>query len=165
MEVIETLQELSSYVYIAFLAMLPIGELRASIPLGMQQFHMAWYQALAASLLGNMVPVPLLLWVLPKAAKVLMAVPNPLGRFLAWRAERMRITQGRLFQRYGALALMLFVAVPLPLTGAWTGCLAAWVFNIPLRKALPPIGLGVLLAGVAVTALVATGSKLAGFFL
>ena len=157
--------ELSSTFYTILAAMTPIGELRVAIPLGIHQFDMPWYQALGISLVGNMIPVFFWLWALPRAAALITSFPNPAGRLIIWRAESLSTAQGERFRKYGALALVPLVAVPFPLTGAWTGCLAAWVFGIPPRKALPLIGLGVLIAGAIVTILVMSGSKLADFLL
>ena len=134
-------------------AMTPIGELRAAIPLGVTR-DMPWYEAYGWAVLGNMVPVFVLLWGLEPASRFLLSFPNPAGRFIRWRAERLRERQGKLLERWGAWALVPFVAVPLPVTGAWTGCLAAWAFGIAPRRALLPILCGVIIAGGIVTALV-----------
>ncbi len=149
-------------IYVILTAMTPVGELRAAIPLGIQQFDLSWSQALLLSLLGNTIPIPVLLWTLPRLSSFLLSFPNPLGSFIAWRAERLRTSQGQRFKKYGAVALLPFVAVPLPLTGAWTGCLLAWALDISPRKALPVIWLGVLLAGIIVVVLTLGGIKLAG---
>jgi uncharacterized membrane protein len=100
-----------------------------------------------------MIPVFILLWGLPLLSRLLLAFPNPIGRLLNWRAERLRTTQGNRIQKYGVWVLIPLVAIPLPFTGAWTGCLAAWVFDIPPKKALLPIAIGVLIAGIVVTIL------------
>lgn len=149
-----------SSLFIILIAMSPIGELRLAIPLGMSIYEFHWYQALLLSLLGNMIPVFFLLWLLPRLSKLLLSFPNPAGRFLNWRAERLRTRQRNRFRKYGALFLIPLVAVPLPFTGAWTGCIAAWVFDIPPRKALLLIAIGVLIAGVIVTILTYLGIKL-----
>ena len=135
--------------------MTPIGELRLAIPLAIQTYDMVWYQAFAWAFLGNMVPVVLLLWGLDRVSRLFLAVPNPVGRFVMWRASKLREgSLHRRVERWGPLALVPFVAIPLPVTGAWTGCLAAWAMGIPARKALPPIVLGVFIAAVIVTAIV-----------
>lgn len=149
-----------SSLFIILIAMSPIAELRAAIPLGIIEFGQPWYLVLVLSLLGNMIPVFFLLWLLPRLSMLLSSSPNPVGRFLNWRAERLRTTQGNRFKKYGALFLIPLVAVPLPFTGAWTGCIAAWVFDIPPRKALLLIAIGVLIAGVIVTILTYLGIKL-----
>lgn len=150
--------------YTILIAMSPIAELRAAIPLGIIEFGQPWYLAFILSLLGNMIPVFFLLWLLPRLSTLLTSFPNPAGRLLNWRAERLRTTQGNRFQKYGAVVLIPLVAVPLPFTGAWTGCIAAWAFDIPPKKALPLIALGVLLAGIIVTALTMGGINVTHWF-
>ena len=137
--------------------MTPVGELRLSIPLGIWKLQLPWYQVLPISLLGNIVPVLILVPGLERAAKLLRRFPNPAVRVLDWRVERLRRAHGGRFQRYGSLALVALVAIPLPMTGAFTGSLAAWVFHVPPRSAIPLIILGVLIAGVVVTMLVEGG--------
>ncbi|MBI2867217.1 MAG: small multi-drug export protein [Chloroflexi bacterium] len=144
-------------------AMTPIGELRLSIPLGIITYDLPWYAVFPISIAGNIAPVLLILPALDRIARFLQSFPNPLGRLLAWRVAQLQKRQGKRFERYGALALLAFVAVPLPLTGAWTGCLAAWVFRVPYRRAVAVIFPGVLVAGVIVTALVESGSHLSIF--
>ncbi len=140
--------------------MSPVGELRAAILVAMSIYGLHWYQALPLALLGNMVPVFFLLWALPRLSTFLLSFRNPAGRFLNWRAERLRSSQESRFKKHGAWVLLPLVAVPLPFTGAWTGCLVAWLFDIPSKKALPPIIIGVLIAGVIMTVLTYFGIKL-----
>jgi uncharacterized membrane protein len=149
---------------IILIAMSPIAELRAAIPLGVIEFGQPWYLVFILSLLGNMIPVFFLLWALPRLSVLLSSSRNPVGRFLNWRAERLRTTQGSRFRKYGAFILVPLVAVPLPFTGAWTGCIAAWAFDIPPKKALPLIALGVLIAGIIVTALTVGGINVTHWF-
>ena len=138
-------------------AMTPIGELRLSIPLGVWVFDMPWPWVLALSLVGNMVPVAPLLLGLRRVSPALDRLPGPLGAFWRWRTERVRTSYADRIDRYGALALVLIVGIPLPFTGAWTGSLAAWLFQVPMRRAVPAIALGVLVAGLIVTGLVVAG--------
>lgn len=145
--------DIAAVLTIVLAAMTPVGELRLAIPLAMYHFHLPWFQALAWSWLGNMLPVPFLLVGLNLSGRLILSFNNPLGRLLTWRTNRLRSQQGERFRKYGSLALVIFVAIPLPLTGAWTGSLAAWAFDIPTRKALPLIALGVLGAGIIVTTL------------
>jgi uncharacterized membrane protein len=139
--------------YTILWAMAPIAELRVAIPLGISVYGLQWYQALLLSLVGNMIPVFFLLWALPRLSTFLLTTNNPVGRFLRWRAERLRTKQGERFRKYGAYILIPWVAVPLPFTGAWTGCIAAWAFDIPYKRALPSIAIGVIIAGIIVTIL------------
>jgi len=106
--------------------------------------------AYGLGVLGNLLPVVL---VLP----LLEGVVAWLRRFALFERgfdrlfARTRRRFGPMLTRLGELALILVVAVPLPMTGAWTGCLIAFLFGIPLRRAFPLIGLGVMIAGAIVT--------------
>ncbi len=143
-------------------AMTPIGELRLAIPLGIYTLDIPWYVVLPVAIAGNMVPVLVLVPGLNRLSRFLQSFPNPAGRLLDWQSERIRRVQGSRFQKYGDVALVLVVAIPLPMTGAWSGSLAAWVFDIPARRAIPLIGVGVVIAGVIVTALTLSGIRLGG---
>ena len=138
-------------------AMTPVGELRLAIPLALLTYDLAWYVALPVAIAGNMAPVLILVPGLRRISAVLLSFPNPAGRLLLWQQERVRRVQGPRFEKYGALALILLVAIPLPMTGAWTGSLASWVFGIPPRRAIPLIAVGVAIAGVVVTAIALSG--------
>ena len=128
-----------------------------SIPVGMGRYDLPWYGVLPIAVIGNLVPGVFWLLVLPRLAAFLTSFSNPLGSLLLWRSRVLRERVSQKFQRYGPLALTVLVAVPLPITGVWTGCLAAWTFGIPFWRALPPIALGAGIAGVIVTGLTALG--------
>ena len=137
-------------------AMTPIGELRASIPLGLSILHQPWLLVFVVSVIGNMIPPVFILWLFPKISRWLMSHSKQMNRFLTWLFERTRKKTYDKIEKYGDLALIIFVAIPLPNTGAWTGTLAAWLFGIPMKRALPNVFYGVLIAGVIVT-LITTG--------
>ena len=137
-----------------FLAMTPVGELRAAIPVGIVTNDLAWWEAYLLAVAGNMVPPLVLLWALDPVNRWLTSFNNPAGRFLTWRMDRIRERQGKTFERWGVLALIPFVAVPLPVTGAWTGSLAAWGFGLDRMRSLAAIFAGVLIAGAVVTLIV-----------
>ncbi len=145
---------MSSWLWVAFVSMLPVVELRGAIPLGLG-LGLSPLAALAAALMGNLLVVPLLLWLVPGVVAWL----ERLSWFKRWwdRLEaRVRLRSEDTVQRFGALGLLLFVAVPLPGSGAWTGALIAVVLGLKKRYAGPAIALGVLIAGILVT-LAATG--------
>ncbi len=143
------------------IGMMPIAELRGAIPLALAPvelggFGMSVPEAYILAVAGNMIPViPLLLFLEP--------VSNFLRRwmvgdiFFTWLFARTHLNHTERFEKYGTLALTIFVAIPLPVTGAWTGCAAAFVFGIKFKHALFAIFLGVLIAGVIVTTLSLTG--------
>lgn len=132
------------------MSMLPVVELRGAIPVGVAA-GLPPLAAMAAAVLGNMVPVPLILLLLRHIFRWLRRVPR-LGALID-RLERRAHLKGRTVRKYRILGLVLLVAIPLPGTGAWTGALVADVLDIRMRTALPAITLGVLIAGVIVTAM------------
>ena len=138
-------------------AMTPVGELRLSIPLAVDSFDMPWYQALPVSLVGNFLPVLVLVPGLTRAARLLRSFRNPAGALFDWWVRRVERSFSKSFKKYGPAALVLLVAIPLPMTGAWTGSVASWVFQIPPRTAIPLIAVGILIAGVVVTLLTEAG--------
>lgn len=131
------------------IAMLPIVELRGAIPVAIAAFGMPWSKAFLLSVAGNIVPVvPILL--LYRPIRRTLSVFGFLRRYFEW-TERRAQAKGELVAKYGAIGLSLFVAIPLPMTGAWTGAIAALLFGIKPRWAVPAISLGVVIAGVIVT--------------
>ncbi len=129
-------------------AMLPISELRGAIPLGILKLGLGAGEVYVLSVIGNLIPViPILLFL--KFGSNFLRKYRWGDRFLTWLFARTR-RRSRLVERYESLGLMLFVAIPLPVTGAWTGSVAAFLFGIRLRYAFLAITLGVLLAGIIV---------------
>lgn len=146
---------MNSYLATLLLAMIPLAELRGAIPIANQVFHMPLWQAFLISVVGNMIPIPFILLFLGPASDWLMKRSRLFERFFDWLFARTRKKLEKKYEVYAEVALAVFVAIPLPLTGAWTGAAAAFVFGIPFKKALFWIFLGVLGAGLAVTAVVA----------
>lgn len=136
-----------------FLAMLPVGELRVSLPVAYSVYNLSIYSAFFWSIVGNMIPVFFLLWLFSPISKWLMERVQWINKLLTWIFERTRNKHNKKFIRWGALALVVIVGIPLPGTGAWTGALLAFLFGIPYKKALGLIFAGVLLAGVIVSAI------------
>lgn len=132
------------------LAALPVSELRGAIPLALFQFQFDPWLSFGLAVLGNMLPVPLLLLGLNRLIAFCQRFPFPKKMLAGWMVRTQR-KHSKNFKRFGAVALILFVAIPFPATGAWTGSLAAVLFGIPFRFSLPLIGVGVLIAGVIVT--------------
>lgn len=131
------------------LAMLPVSELRGAIPFGLS-VGLGLKKVLAISIIGNLIPVIPILFLLEPVSGYLRRF-SPFKRFFDWLFERTR-KKADLVQRYEILGLILFVAIPLPVTGAWTGCVAATLFKLRLRYALLAITLGVCIAAAIVTA-------------
>jgi uncharacterized membrane protein len=131
------------------IAMLPVSELRGAIPFALGN-GLSWQQAYGWAVLGNLLPVvPLLLFLEPMSIFLSRRYPV-CDRFFQWLFTRTR-RRGKVVERYEALGLILFVAIPLPVTGAWTGTVAAFLFGVRFKYALPSIAMGILLAGTVVT--------------
>jgi uncharacterized membrane protein len=137
------------------ISMVPIFELRGGIPIGIALFKENPFLVYLISVVCNIIPVlPILLFLNP-LRKLLENLPlfRGLFRFLTLRAEKNRA----LIERYEEFGLMLFVAVPLPVTGAWTGSLVAVLMGLKILKSFLFISAGVLVAGLIVTILTVLG--------
>jgi uncharacterized membrane protein len=141
--------ELSSVLTVLGIAASPISELRGAIPWAILNYHFPWYYAFLFALIGNLLPVPFILLFLDTLSRLLSKI-SLFERILQWLFERTR-RRGKIIERYERIGLILFVAIPLPLTGAWTGSLAAALFGLKFKHALLSIFIGVLIAGIIVT--------------
>lgn len=143
---------MSQEIIILLTSMLPITELRGTIPFALAVYNMPVWSAFLFSVLGNLIPVIFIIWILDLLInKFLIHRVYIFNRFFTWLFERTQKRHSQKFERWRDLALIILVAIPLPFTGAWTGALAAFVFDIPIKRAFPLIALGVLIAGVIVT--------------
>jgi len=152
----EFLSSIPHWIATIVISMLPVSELRGAIPVALSIYEMSVPEAYFLAVIGNMIPViPLLLYLEP--------VSNFLRRwrvwdiFFTWLFSKTYHNHNERFEKYGTLALTIFVAIPLPITGAWTGCAAAFVFGIKSSHALLAIFIGVLISGFIVTVLTITG--------
>ena len=132
-----------------FISMLPVGELRLGLPYGIA-LGLEYPLALMAALLGNMVPVPFII-VYIKRIFAWLRRHMPRMDALITRLENRANLKGETVQKYGHWGLLLFVAIPLPGTGAWTGSLIAALLDIPTSKAVPVILIGVCIAAMIMT--------------
>ena len=135
----------------ALFSMLPVVELRGGIPFGVTLGLPVWMAYLAA-VVGNIIPAPFIV-------VYIRQIFHWVRRRLPWlnnvidKLERKAHLKGRKMSKYKYLGLMIFVAIPLPGTGAWTGAMAAAFLDMRLRKALPPITAGILIAGIIISIL------------
>lgn len=142
------------YLITFLVSMVPLIELRGAIPIavGMQ---VPMVQAYIIAVIGNMLPVPIVFFF---ARKVLVWGQDKkyIGKFFSFCLNKGEAAGKKLQQKAGRglyLALLLFVGIPLPGTGAWTGALVAAMLDMRLKRAMPAIIVGVLVAGVIVTTL------------
>ncbi|NLB80603.1 MAG: small multi-drug export protein [Clostridiaceae bacterium] len=131
-------------------AMAPVAELRGAIPLGFLA-GLSPIKVFLLSFIGNIIPVPFLILFSRPVIRYLKRI-KPLEKVLTFFENRATKKANKI-KGYVALGLFLFVAVPLPGTGAWTGSLIAAVLNMRLKYAIPIITVGVLVAGVIIMAL------------
>ncbi|MCM8771322.1 MAG: small multi-drug export protein [Candidatus Omnitrophica bacterium] len=135
-------------------ACLPVFELRGAIPLGFY-LKVPLGRVFILSVCGNMLPVvPLLLFLEPISAYLRRFYVFKI--FFDWLFKRTK-ERADLIEKYEALGLALFVSIPLPMTGAWSGAVAASLFKIRFRYAFMAIFLGVIIAGIIVTMLCLLG--------
>jgi len=134
---------------------LPVFELRGALPVAINLFHFPWYHALLLAIIGNLAPVPFILLFL-NAISNLLSKTSIFKRMFQWLFERTR-QRGKIINRYKRIGLILFVAIPLPMTGAWTGSLAAILLGLKFKHAFLSIFIGVLIAGIIVTCLCLLG--------
>ncbi len=132
-------------------SMVPVIELRGGIPFGVAAGLPVW-MAMLAAIIGNLIPVP---FIIVYIRRIFQWMRRRMPRFggMIDKLEAKAHLKGQKVQKYQYFGLALFVAIPLPGTGAWTGALAAAFLDMRLRKALPSIVAGVAVAGVVVSAI------------
>jgi uncharacterized membrane protein len=131
--------------------MAPISELRGAILLGILAYHMNPALVTIASIISNMVPAIAIIMffdsILPWVKERFPSIGRFVERFSQTRKEKNR----KKIERYGFFAIIAFVAIPLPLTGAWTGSLLTVPFEMPKFKSILAVAIGVTIAGMIVT--------------
>ena len=144
------------YLITFFLGMCPIIEIRGAIPVGVG-LGLSYFESFVIGFIGNIIPI----YFIVKHIGVIFEILGKIKIFkkiIDWASDRAtkKIEESERLQNYTALGLFLFVAIPLPGTGAWVGSLIANFLHVPLKKAWLPLASGVIVAGVIVLA--ATGS-------
>jgi uncharacterized membrane protein len=147
--------EISDMLKVLGFALLPIFELRGAIPLAVLEYDFPWYNAYIISVIGNMLPVPFILLFLNAVTRILSRF-TLFDRFFKWLFTYTK-RRGTMIEKYERIGLVLFVAIPLPVTGAWTGSIVAVLLGMSFKRALLSIFFGVLIAGVIVTCLTLLG--------
>ena len=133
----------------ALIAMVPVIELRGAIPAGVAA-GLSVPEALAMAIIGNMIPVPVIILFVRKVFDWMRVKSEKLDR-LVRRFEAKAEKQSALIDKYEWWGLVILVAIPLPGTGAWTGALVAAMLNMRLKRALPAVFIGVVIAGIIVS--------------
>ena len=136
---------LPEWFQIFFGSMIPFLESRYIIPYAMWEFNWQWWEAFPLAIIGNILPIPFVLIFFKYVEKYLR-------NFVFWSNimdkifERTRIRANKKIENYETLGLLLFVAIPLPFTGAWTGSLIAYLFDLNFYRSLLIIFLGIIIS-------------------
>lgn len=129
-------------------SMVPIIELRGALPMATGA-GLDWRIAIVVAIIGNLVPVPFIIMFIRKIFAWMRKQNNFFGKVVE-KLENKAFSKRDTIDKYGPWGLWLFVAIPLPGTGAWTGALIAALLDIPLKKSFPAIATGVITAGIIV---------------
>ena len=151
------------YFWSAFLSFLPISELRGGIPFAIAN-NVPWYIAFALAVSVNALVAPACWFFFSTLHKLFIKI-NWYRKFFERIIERARNKLHDSVERWGWLGIAVFVAIPLPLTGAWTGTLGAWVLGLSKRKTMIAVIIGVVIAGTIVTVVVLLGIQVLNLFI
>lgn len=146
------------------LSMTPIGELRISLPVALTIYRLDFGIAYLLSVLGNLVPVVFLLLFLKPVSNWLSENFKFFEKSFSRLFKRTKEKSNSKMEKYGHFALIMFVAIPLPFTGGWTGAIIAFLFGIPFKKSFPLITLGIMIAGLIVFLVTETGITIEKYF-
>jgi len=141
-----------TWFWIFFTSMVPWWESRYAIPMAMLYFDWPWYHAMPIAVLGNILPIPFVLLFFRHAEKFLRNYKF-WTKLMDWLFAKTRKRADAKVKRYHHIALLLFVAVPLPFTGAWTGSLIAYLFDLKFTKSIITIFIGIVIAAIIMIAL------------
>ena len=131
------------------ISMLPVVELRLGLPYGIA-IGLDYPLALLSAIVGNLLPVPFIILFIKNVLSFLRQRIAKLDGFITRIEERAHL-KSEVVKKYGAIGLCLLVAIPLPGTGAWTGALVAALMGMELKRAMPTIVVGVLIAAAIMT--------------
>jgi len=160
MEIFEFLTDTTfgKCIFTMLVSMVPIIELRGGIPFGVA-LGLPYHLAFPFAVVGNILPAPFII-VYIRRIFLLMRRHLPRLNGMVDKLEKKAHLKGQKVSKYKYLGLWLFVAIPMPGTGAWTGSLAAAFLDMRLKKAMPAVILGVLTAGCIMIALTHVGINL-----
>ena len=149
----------SDYLYTFLWSVTPFLELRASIPLGVFQFGLSIYEAFVVSVLGGIFTAATVLFFLPIFVDFFERHIPLFDRIMKKIFEKTRSKHSHKMEVVGDIFLVLFVAIPLPGSGAWSGVLISYLFGVPYRTAVFLISLGVILSGIAISLMTVFGGQ------
>ncbi len=130
----------------AALAAVPLTEVRAAVPLGLEVFRLSPWAAVWWSFLGSLVPMPFVFWLFPPFLRLAERRLPPLHRFLDKHIRALEARHRSSYERWGTFTLFLFIALPIPGSGVWSASLLAILFDIKRPYAAAAIVAGVFAA-------------------
>jgi len=140
---------INPYLVILIISTIPIVELRGAIPIGILFFKLNWSYVILISIIGNMLPIFFVLFIFEYIEKLLRKIKF-FNNIFDW-IFKITIAKSKTIEDYQEFGLALFVGIPLPATGAWTGSLIAYLLKLSYLKSIIFIFLGVLIAAVIVS--------------
>ena len=132
------------------IAIIPVTELRASIPVAVKVYNLSPFLAWFYSVLGTYFAMLLIIFLLDPISKFLSKYIDFFKKFFDWLFEHARKRADKKVQKYGLWAVFILAATPIPLLGGLTGALAAFVFGFPAKKSLPLLLMGTMVSGAIV---------------
>ena len=151
------------YFFVVFLSFLPVSELRGAIPFAIAN-HIPWYTAFSVAVFCNAMVAPVC-WIFLSTLHRLFLKMAWYKRFFERFIGRARNKLHSSIERWGWLGIAMFVAIPFPLTGAWTGTLGSWVLGLSKRKTMLAVIMGVLTSGIIVITAVQLGIQALTIFI
>lgn len=132
------------------IALIPVTELRAAIPLAVKVYGLTSLEAWAYSVAGTFFAMLLIVLLLDPVSKLLSRCIPLFEKFFSWLFEHTRQRASGKMEKYGEWAIFILAATPIPLLGGMTGALAAFIFGVPLKKSIPLMLLGTMVSGALV---------------
>lgn len=161
--IVNALSKLPSEIVVFILSILPISELRGAIPVGIGIYKFSISKTLLISIIGNFsFVIPFLLF-LNTLHNYCMKI-YWYKKFFDWWYSRVK-NKTKNIEKYEYIGLALFVGIPLPMTGAWSGCLASYILGLNIWKSTLAIFLGILIAGIIVVSSMVGINEIFKFFL
>lgn len=146
------------------LTLLPFLELRASIPYGILNTNLNWVTVFLICVIANIILAPIAYFFLDKIVHWFFFI-KPFERFYKHKVEKTQKKIHKYVEKYGEIGLALFIAIPLPGSGVYTGAIAAYVLGMSYKDFIKAATIGVFIAGVIVTAITLTGNEAFKFLL
>ena len=148
------ISNVGAFIRVMLVAMLPVIEVKRAIPLGFTWGLSGW-ESFAAAVIGASIPIPFIMWLFKPLLRWLRSLPyKPCRMYADWMESHAMKRKGRISEK-SLIFLFIFVAIPLPSTGVWTGSMIATLLDIRVKTALP-----IIIAGNIVSSLILVSAGL-----